>query len=138
MFRTYPNAEQFLPPIFTTLGEKSWKWIEFSLQTPSFLLSFKIDTEAGTMEQHFLFAQMDELLCAVSDTSVVVTDKKISLLSPGYMNGSGSYQLGSIKEIWEHQKNHGHTFVMIDGSRMQFSFGGDKNVDCEMKLILSL
>ena len=60
----------------------------------------------------------------------------VSLLSPAYMNGTSSYQLGVLKEIWVKSGSDSQLFVFKDGKTLSHSLDGEKlNKNGMLKLI---
>lgn len=138
MFHTYPEAELPVPPALASFGERSWHWVECALQIPYFFLSVGLETDEGSFRRHFLFSHLKDLLSLVGASGDHVKEIEIGLLSPGYMNGSNSYQLGKIKEIWECRDTQGCLFIMSDGAKYHYP----SDIGCEeeqaKELILSL
>ncbi|GEM_PF-5882183 len=138
MFHTHPEAELTLPPGLAPIGQRSWHWLELSLQIPYFFLSVNMETEEGAFRRHFLFSQLRDALSLLAASKDVFNDLEIGLLSPGYINGSSSYQLGRVKEIWECRGGYEQMFVMSDGAKFHFPPDEYGNKDQEMKLVVSL
>lgn len=139
MFHTQPEAEIKLPQGLTSVGERSWNWVELALQIPYLYISVNVDTEDGSCGRHFLFSQLMDAMSLIADSkNGVFKDLEIGLLSPGYMNGGNFYQFGRVKEIWKRQGGHEQMFVMSDGAKLYFppDEGSIKNQD--MELIVSL
>ena len=137
MFHTYPEAEQFLPSGLATFGERSWKWVELSLQVPYFLLAINITSESCTFRRHFVFSEINGLLNLIACMKDEVEDIDISLLSPSYMNNSDSYQLGKIKEIWQNRDGLEQAFVMSDGTKLYYPSSVIDSSNQKMELIAS-
>lgn len=138
MFHTHPEAELTLPPSLAPFGQRSWHWLELSLQIPYFFISVSVETEEGAFRRNFLFGQLRDALSLIDASRDDFSDLEIGLLSPGYMNGSSSYQLGQIKEIWECRGGYGQMFVMSDGSKFHFPPSEDGKIVQEMELVVSL
>lgn len=138
MFDTHPEAEITLARAFSPPGQRSWQWVELSLQIPFFLLSVKLETEEGSIRREFLFSQIKDALGLISASRNIMDGLEIGLLSPGYMNGSNTYQLGRIKEVWKRRNGHEQLFVMADESRFHFPPNVDDMQDRELELVLSL
>lgn len=138
MFYTHPAAELKLPPGLAPLGEQSWHWVELSLQVPYFFLSFTEQTEDGPFRRHLIFSEVGEAMRLRTYAENEMTSLEIGLLSPGYINGSGSYQMGRIKEIWERPDGSAQMYVMSDGTKLHYRFHEDAIKDQEMELLISL
>lgn len=140
MFHTVPSAEiPFLSNLYVN-GGRSWRWMELGLQIPYFLAflrkSVGHDAEIG---QQVMLSHLDDVLelAALHDNTLQVTE--IWLLSPSYMNGTDSYRLGRIKEIWQGKAHRGrHIYVMEDGARLHFEIGDLSQSNDEMELVLDL
>lgn len=138
MFDTHPAAEITLARAFSPSGQRSWQWVELSLQIPFFLLSINLETEEGAIRREFLFSQIKDALGLISASRSIIDGLEIGLLSLGYMNGSNTYQLGRVKEVWKRRDGHEQLFVMADESRLHFPPNVDGMQDQEMELVLSL
>lgn len=105
---------------------------------PLFLVSGEVETEDGTFGQDWLFGQLEDVLNLMNTSKGKLTNIEIGLLSPGHMNGSNTYQLGKIKEIWQHPDGPSKLFVLVDGTKLRYSYTEDSINDQEMELALSL
>jgi hypothetical protein len=120
-------------------GERSWRWVELALQVPYFLLSVRVSTKDGEMVRDMVFGQLNDVLNIAAQQSKSLQIHNLGLLSPGYMNGGGCYQLGQVKEIWGAKgKRAPNVFVMADGVKLHFALGGQKSEEHEMELLLAL
>lgn len=138
MFRTFPEAEQHLPPGLAAAGEKSWRWIELPLSIPYFLLSISVITEEGAVGRDLFFSNPRDLLGAIAGLKDAAKDIEISLMSPGYVNGSGSWQMGKIREVWKYRDSFKQMFVMGDGTKLHFPPNEAGTASQDMDLIISL
>lgn len=138
MFHTHPEAELTLPPGLAPFGQRSWHWLELPLQIPYFFISINVENEECTFRRHFLFSQLRDALSLIGASRDVFKNLEIGLLSPGYMNGSNSYQLGQVKEIWECRGGYEQMFLMSDGAKFHFPPNEDGKKDQEMELVVSL
>lgn len=139
MFYTSPEAEVRVPKPLAPNGERSWRWVELGLQIPYFLLSIQISNEETEMVRRLVLGQLQDVLDIASQQSESFQVIDLGLLSPGYMNGSESYQLGTIKEIWGAKETGQPTvFVMADRSKLTFSLGSKEPKEVEMELLLAL
>lgn len=138
MFMTHPDAELPIPSGLALHGERTWQWVEFSLQIPYFFLSFSVASGNASLMRYILFSQLKDVLCVVSTIKKGVKDIEIDLLSPGYVNGSNSYKMGKVKEIWEGKNPYEQMFVMSDGARLYFPSDKDGSRDQEFELVFSL
>ncbi len=138
MFHTQPEAEHKFLSAINPYGKKSWQWIEFAIHAPFYLVSGDAETEGGTFGRDWLFGQLRDVLKLMSTSKETLTNIEIGLLSPGYMNGSNSYQLGKIKEIWQHPDGTSKLFVLVDGTKLRYSANEESTNDQDMELVLSL
>lgn len=136
MFHTHASAEMFIPPALAPNGQRGWYWLELPIQVPYFLLSFSMDIEGGALNRNFLFSRLDDVLGLLSEMGDSISNVKLSLMSPGYMNGSDTYQLDCVQEIWKCESNQ-LMFVLADGSKLYTSFDDDGVNGRETELILS-
>jgi hypothetical protein len=121
MFYTSPAAFVPTSKLFGSDASKKWRWIEFGLYMPYFLVTLRISDGDSEIDQHLMFGQIQDLMAhavLVSDNAVII---EIGLLSPGYMNGTDNYLLGKLKEVWiSKQQSLNLVFVMTDGQKLQF------------------
>lgn len=141
MFYTHPEAEHKFLSAINPNGERNWRWIEFAIKIPMFLVSGDVNTEDGkdgTFGRDWLFGKFEDVLQLMNASKGMLTNIEIGLLSPGYMNGSSSYQLGMIKEVWQQRDGPSQLFVLVDGTKLHNSFSADTNAHQELELVLSL
>lgn len=138
MFHTHPEAELIFPLGLASFGERSWYWVELSIQIPYLFLSVNVEIEECTIRRHFIFSHLRDALGLIAESRDIAKDLEIGLLSPGYMNGSNSYQLGQVKEIWERRGGREQMFVMSDGAKFHYPSDADGVMNQEMELVVSL
>lgn len=136
MFYTEPEAEHKFLSAIDPYGARSWRWIEFAIKIPVFLVSGDVNTEDGAIGRDWLFCRLEDVLQLINASKGTLTKIEIGLLSPGYMNGSGSYQLGMIKEVWQQRDGRSQLFVLVDGTKLRNSFDADTDAHQELELIL--
>lgn len=121
MFYTSPEAFLPIPKLFGFDASKAWRWVEFGLNMPYFLLTLRISDGDSEIEQHLMFCQIEDLMAYAKQLGGNAVIREIGLLSPGYMNGTENYQLGKLKEVWKaKQQSINFVFVMTDGQKLQF------------------
>jgi len=121
MFYTSSEAFVPIPKLFGSDASKAWRWVEFGLYMPYFLLTLRISDGDSEIEQHLMFCQIEDLMEYAKQVSSNAVIREIDLLSPGYMNGTDNYQLGKLKEVWKaKQQSLNFVFVMTDGQKLQF------------------
>lgn len=138
MFYTHPEAETILPPGLAAAGERGWNWVELGLQIPYFFVSFTVEVDNCKLGHNIIFNQLRDVEGLIATSCDEIKDLEISLLSPGRMNGCGSYKLGKIKEIWKHRGGREEMFVMSDGERFHFPPDENGTNDQKMELVFSL
>lgn len=82
MFHTHPEAELTLPPGLAPFGQRSWNWVELSLQIPYFFLSVNVETEEGAFRRHFIFGHLRDALSLITASRDAFNGLEIGLLSP--------------------------------------------------------
>lgn len=138
MFYTHPEAEFAIPPGLASFGERGWHWVELSFQIPYFLLSMDVEIQEVSLRRHYVFGLLRDAMGLITSSGDVIKNLEIGLLSPGFMNGSGSYQLGRVTEIWGFRDSDVQIFVMSDGAKFHFPPREDSLNDEEMELLISL
>lgn len=138
MFDTHPEAEIKFTRAYSPLSQQRWNWVEFAIQIPCLLISVSLESDAGSFSRNFLFGSLKEAMSLIAASRDICKHLEIGLLSPGYMNGSGSYQLGQVKEIWRRRGGHEQMFVMADGTKLSFPPEEFVPIDREMELVVSL
>lgn len=136
MFQTYPEGEIKALGCVDHAGLRSWHWVELSLQIPCFLVTACMPLKEGAIKRQFIFSQLSDVLDLIATSKGVFSDIEVGLLSPGYVNGTNSYQLGKIKEIWRRRENCCQEFVMFDGSKLQFPPASKQMTEQELELIV--
>lgn len=138
MFYTWPEAKQPSPPINPPMGEQTWRWVEMAIEIPIFLLHFRVKQDDATMDRHLLFGQLRDALDVINQKCADLEIIGMLLLSPGYMNGSGEFQLGKISEIWRDKETSTmHKYVLDTGQSLSFDLIQRTGVEPEMELMLS-
>lgn len=138
MFNTQPEAEHKFLSAINPKGERCWQWIEIAIHAPLYLVSGDAEIEGVSLGRDWLFGQLRDVLSLMNTSKGALMNIEIGLLSPGYMNGSNSYQLGKIKEIWQHPDGTSKLFVLVDGTKLRYSASDESTNDQDMELVLSL
>lgn len=139
MFYTFPEAEINLPEALTKNGERSWRWVEFSLQIPYFFLSLRISNKGCKNVRYLALSHLSDVLDIARQQSESFEIVNLGLLSPGYVNGGEHYQLGAVKEIWSVKGyEEPNLFVMATGERFYCSMDGEAVDELEMELLLAI
>jgi hypothetical protein len=138
MFYTHPEAEFALPPGLAPSGERAWNWVELSLQIPYFLLSMDVEIQEVSFRRHYVFGLLRDVMALITSSRDMIKNLEMGLLTPGFMNGSDSYQLGRVAEIWGFRDSDVQVFVMADGTKFHFPPREDGLNDQEMELVISI
>ena len=140
MFHTFPSAELQLAADISPEGGESWRWVELGLQIPYFLVSLQVavsdEIEIG---RKLLFGNLDDVLRIAEQKDTEYKFIGVGLLSPGYMNGTGDYQLGRVSQIWRNRSRRlCQRFLMEDGAELWFRADDAHPGDGEMELVLTI
>lgn len=100
MFHTYPEAEQLIPKPLALHGERAWHWVELGLNLPYYLLELVVGEDRDSLTRYISTANLDVVTATFHNTPRDTRLRSVSLLSPGYVNGSKGYQLDRVAEIW--------------------------------------
>lgn len=135
-FTTYPHAENKFLSSLNTEDERSWNWVEFSINTPMYLASADYTEDGLTLGRTFIFGNLRDLFGFLESTGSEYSNFAVSLLSPNYLNGTSSYQLAVLKEIWIEPCSDAQLFVLGDGKSISHTSDGKKlNKERMQKLI---
>jgi len=138
MFHTYPEAEQFIPQPLAQHGERAWHWVELGLNLPYYLLELVVDTDGVPMVKHITTANLEVVTEASKHVSEHTRLRSVSLLSPGYVNGSDGYQLDRIAEIWSPNPTDRSRllFVLADSRTLRFRLDEEGGTEEDFHLLL--
>lgn len=100
MFHTYPEAEQFIPKPLAPHGERAWHWVELGLNLPYYLLELVVGEDRDSVIRYIATANLEVVTSTYRNPPRDTRLRSVSLLSPGYVNGSKGYQLDRVAEIW--------------------------------------
>ncbi|MHB1493898.1 MAG: hypothetical protein ACYCUY_00385 [Acidithiobacillus sp.] len=122
-----------------TRGERIWGWVEMALNIPYFLATVLLTEESDlTMERNLVLSDVRAIveLADASDEDCQLV--RVGLLSPGYMNGTGAYQLNQLEEIWQEPDSGGHRFVLANGASMEMFLSAEPVDDERFERIFSM
>lgn len=123
MFHTLPEAAFPLPVGLAAPGMRAWRWIEFALQAPYFLVALAVKDGEFEMGKHILSTDIEQVVALCGFDQVGVRVNSVCALLPGYVTGTAVYSLHQITEVWENPDDpHDQVFVTLTGDRFQ-SFG---------------
>lgn len=120
-------------------GPSPWHWAELGIHAPYYLLDVEVETEDGPFIRHIITAEMKTVLHTFRTDDKRMKLRNVGLLSPRYLNGSETYQLKSLSQIWSADKA-GHLdllFVHADGTRIRFCLSGDTGDDTRGMTLLA-
>ncbi|TYC60264.1 hypothetical protein ETQ85_07145 [Zoogloea oleivorans] len=120
MFQTHHSA---IFPIQYDPNVRLWKWIEFGVDAPFFMLEIVSQTEDGDFVTHRMTSSLNVLRDHVSTSDAGVL-KRVFLLSPGYVNGSDAFELDVLDSVCSSPSNPMKMlFKLTDGRTLHFSLG---------------
>lgn len=123
MIHTYPEAEAPISKILGPTGKRAWHWAEFGLHIPYYLLEVAVPSENEIVVRHIITADTAMVILTHREKSENFRLRSASLLSPGYLTGSDSYQFNRLAAIWSSGVND-YTdilFVFDDTGTLRFS-----------------
>lgn len=144
MFCTSPDGKLTIPPIFDDKTECWWSYVRLPLFVPYFqVVCAGVSSEDECTQTLFLqsVAQLDMVL---NDSDVEVLS--VQLVSPGYINGKGIWQIDVLENIYRgiEVENGGHTqyafvYVVSGGRRfLESSIAKTENDLSNLELLLDL
>lgn len=123
MFCTHPDGEMTIPEIFDEGEEYWWSYIKLPLFVPYFQVVCGSSLEPSTgCAQTFFFPTIDQVMMILADVTVDVNS--VQLVSPGYMNGSGDWQIDKLQSVLRgvevqsgEETQYAYIYVVASGSR---------------------
>lgn len=112
-FTTHANGENEYISALGSPFEKSWNWIELSVNVPLYFASGDFNDDGFVFRRTFIFGHRRDLLEFLQTAGY--SNFEVSLLSPDYLNGSDSYQLDVLKEIWDEPNSNAELYIFKDG-----------------------
>lgn len=123
MFQTHRSA---IFPVQQDPNFSLWNWVELGVDAPFFMLEIASQTEDGDFVTHRMTSNVNVLRNHVGTTDAGVLTR-VFLLSPGYVNGSDSYQLDSLDSVFSSPDNPiDMLFKLTNGRTLHFSLGGER------------
>jgi len=123
MFQTYRSA---IFPMQHDSNVILWNWVELAVDAPFFMLEIESKAEEGDFVTRRMTSNINVLrgYAAPSDSYVL---KRVFLLSPGYVNGSDSFQLDAVDSVFLSPKNSINMLLKLtDGRTLHFSLGEER------------
>lgn len=125
MFQTHRSA---LFPLQYDPDFKLWDWVELGVNAPVFMLEIATKTDDGNVITHIMTSSIDVLRRHVKAPDMGLL-KRVFLLSPGYVNGSNSFQLDVLEQVLTAPDQPlDMLFKLMSGKTLQFSLT-DRNLD---------
>lgn len=111
-----------IPPIFDDGSECWWSYVKLPLFEPYFqIVCGSLGESRGSLQTLFI-QTIDQVLSILRDPVIDVTS--VQLVSPGYMNGSGSWQIDELCAVYrgiesqsEDFTQYAFLYVVANGSR---------------------
>jgi hypothetical protein len=123
MFQTHRSA---IFPVQYDPNVSLWNWVELGVDAPFFMLEITSETEDGDFVTHRMTSNVKVLRDHVGTTSAGIL-KRVFLLSPGYVNGSDSFQLDSLDSVFSSPDNQiDMLFNLTDGRTLHFHLGKER------------
>lgn len=139
MLRTCPEAEFPVRLELSPDGERVWHWVTLGMQIPYFLTEYQINTENGPFVRQVIFSDLELVKSLQQAEDGAVQLRSVSLLSPGYLNGSDGYEMERLDEVRSMPDDPGDfLFVLKSGRTLRFNLTGSEGRAEEMILLLDL
>ncbi|MFA7282721.1 MAG: hypothetical protein WC100_21750 [Sterolibacterium sp.] len=137
MFHTFSEAEF---PISTRLadpGIQLWRWVEFALHIPYFLVDFRVSMKEGSWGRHLIFSDVNEVIQLNALDKTHFRIQSVCVLFPSYMTGSRTYELVEIREVWSNRDSHHDLLFLTKCDRKLRSYEySDEASESEMECVL--
>lgn len=140
MFYTAPEAELPLPTALAPGGERAWHWVELGLSIPYFLATVRHSDESEALrhERTMMFCDVGAIVQLAKDSCDGFKLVRVALFSPGYMNGTGTYQLNQLAEVWQDPASGEQRFLLADGTRLEMQVTRAARVKMGFKRIFAM
>lgn len=143
MFCTHVNARVPIPPLFDDGSECWWSYVKLPLFVPYFQLVCGTSSESICALQTLFVPSVDQVLEIHRDPDIDVTS--VQLVSPGHLNGTGSWQIDALDSVYQKVESGPEGFVrtaflyeLADGSHYLDSRSADVEHDLsEFEVICS-
>lgn len=97
MFATVESAEIHLASPFSSDGNRFWSYAQIDLHAPWFYVEYMVSESGISASSMLLLSTVDQLVNFSKRPDLQLT--QVHLISPGYLNNTGSWQMNSLKEI---------------------------------------
>ncbi len=124
MFCTLADATIPIPPGFDGRSEACWSFVVLPLFVPYFQVVCRSGLD-NTEErvQTICFSSFAQVMSAIADPDVKIYS--VQLVNPGYMNGTGIWQIDILESVYRgvelHSRGHkqfAHVYVISNSARM--------------------
>lgn len=103
-----------------------WDWVELAVNAPFFMLEIASPAEDDEFLTHIMTSNLN-VLRTHAGTSEAGVLKRVLLLSPGYVNGSDTFQLNALESVLSSPGNPMNMlFNLTDGRSLHFSLGDER------------
>lgn len=97
MFATVESAEIHLASPFSSDGSRFWSYAQIDLHAPWFYVEYTVSEGEISASSMLLLSTVDQLINCATRSDLQLT--QVHLISPGYLNNTGSWQMNSLKEV---------------------------------------
>ena len=100
MFETIDSAKIHMPSECLPNGKKMWASVNLRFHQQWFQVIYKMETEDNSKDPNVIFITDDEYIAGmmlIENCQVL----EVYLISPSYVNGSNSWQMDKVKEVWK-------------------------------------
>lgn len=139
MFHTIPESELPIPGELAKSGERVWRWVEFGLYAPYFLVTIEVDTEIGPEKlcsrRRLMLSRIEQLESLIKQQDDSMRIRNLSILRPCPAQGKEDYRFAQIDEVWENSRAPGYMFISTTGERIKHpEFGSEE----KLRLVLDM
>lgn len=123
MFQTHRSAAF---PMLYDSNISHWNWVELAVDAPFFMLEIASKTEDDDFITYRMTSNVNVLRghAVPSETDVL---KRVFLISPGYVNGTDSFQMDALDSVClSPNKSMNMLFKLTDGRTLHFSLRKDR------------
>lgn len=118
MFYTPSIAEVPIPQSLSQ-GDRMWSWIKLGLCEPYFLVTVLLIERQDNLKlqhtEHLWFSSVPQLLELKNSECDELLIKQISVLLPGYLNGTDEFSLERLHEIWQDEETGNFEYLLENG-----------------------
>lgn len=100
MFETEDSSETKMPSTFLPNGKRMWANVSLSMHMQWFYVIYRTQHEGDHELINIIFLTTSEQIIemlSLENCQIL----EVYLVSPGYINGSDSWKMEKVKEVWE-------------------------------------